>query len=92
MIELKAVRKTFGELAILNDISFSVTPGSRVSLIGPGGCGKSTILKILLGLMPPDGGSVTLMGLDMVKAKERDKRATLAKSASPFNKGHFLTS
>ena len=58
MIHLKSVAKTFGSNEVLKDISFQVKPGERVSLTGPGGCGKTLILKILLGLLEADSGEV----------------------------------
>jgi ABC-type sugar transport system ATPase subunit len=62
MISLRNIKKSFGAETILDGVTFTVEKGERVSLIGPGGCGKSTILKILLGLLPPDEGEVELMG------------------------------
>ncbi len=75
MIELTALRKAFPGTEVLKDISFSVHQGERVSLIGPGGSGKSTILKILLGLVPPSGGEVLLFGrpIHRVGGEEREQ-------------------
>ncbi len=78
---------SFGEVTLLNDITFEVKPGERVSLIGPGGCGKSTILKILLGLLAPDSGEVRLMGADMVAAGEEDKQKVLRQIGMAFQQG-----
>lgn len=66
MIQLKGVKISFGEEPLLKNITFSVGPGERIGLLGPGGCGKTTILKILLGLLIPDEGTVTMMGHDVV--------------------------
>lgn len=87
MISMQNVRKSFGGATLLNDISFSVAKGERVSLIGPGGSGKSTILKILLGLLPPDRGSVELMGVDMLAAEERNKQDVLRRVGMAFQQG-----
>ncbi|MCX6131028.1 MAG: ATP-binding cassette domain-containing protein [Proteobacteria bacterium] len=87
MINLDAVSKSYDKSAVLKNISFQVSSGERVSLLGPGGCGKSTILKILLGLTPPDKGTVQLMGQDMVKSREQDRQDTLRKVGMAFQQG-----
>jgi len=87
MISLRNIRKSFGDAHILRDISISVAPGERVSLLGPGGCGKSTILKIALGLMAPDSGDVELRGHDMMAARESLKRQILRRVGMAFQQG-----
>ena len=88
MISLKGVKMSFGGSTLLKDISFSVAKGERISLIGPGGCGKSTILKILLGSgSARRRGSVRLMDTDMVAATDREKQATLRKVGMAFQQG-----
>ena len=87
MISLRNIKMSFGPEAILDGVSFTVARGERVSLIGPGGCGKSTILKIILGLLPPDEGEVELMGVDMCGRDERAKQQTLTKVGMAFQQG-----
>ena len=48
----------FGELAVLDDVSFTVGAGEVVAIVGPSGCGKSTLLSILGGLLRPHSGAV----------------------------------
>src|SRR5436305_2047663 len=52
----------FGELEVLDDISFRVGPGEVVAVVGPSGCGKSTLLSILGGLLRPAKGEAELRG------------------------------
>src|SRR4051812_41445446 len=52
----------FGELAVLDDVSFTVRAGEVVAIVGPSGCGKSTLLSILGGLLLPTGGAAELRG------------------------------
>src|SRR5688500_14462893 len=50
---------SFGANTVLDDVSFSVGPGHRLGIIGPNGVGKSTLLRIIAGLVPPESGKVT---------------------------------
>jgi ATP-binding cassette subfamily F protein 3 len=59
MITTHNISKSFGIQPILRDISFSINEGERVGLIGPNGCGKTTLLKILAGIETPDSGTIT---------------------------------
>lgn len=61
-IDVQNISHRYDDLAVLNDISFTVEQGSVVTLIGPSGCGKSTLLSILGGLLRPSHGHVYLSG------------------------------
>src|SRR5271170_7814621 len=56
------VTHRFGELPVLDDVSFTVRAGEVVAIVGPSGCGKSTLLSILGGLLEPTSGSAQLRG------------------------------
>lgn len=58
MIIFENVCKSFGGKSVLNGFSFSVGEGERICLMGASGCGKSTVINILLGIIPPDSGTV----------------------------------
>lgn len=58
LIRIDHVSKSFGELSVLDDISFSVEKGEIICVLGPSGCGKSTLLNILAGLSDPDEGEI----------------------------------
>ena len=60
MLQISNVSKSFGDNLILGKVSFSVDAGERVGLIGPNGCGKTTLLKIITGELEPDTGSAWL--------------------------------
>ncbi|CAN8232703.1 unnamed protein product [Cochlearia groenlandica] len=62
LIECKDVYKSFGEKHILKGVSFKIRYGEAVGVIGPSGTGKSTILKIIAGLLAPDKGEVYIRG------------------------------
>ena len=60
MIEVKNIYKKFDDKEVLKDISFSVNNGETLAIVGVSGSGKSTILKIISGLLEPDSGEVIL--------------------------------
>lgn len=55
-IEIRNVRKTFGDFVALDDVSVSVPTGRLTALLGPSGGGKSTLLRVVAGLEVPDSG------------------------------------
>ena len=60
MIQVNGLRKRYGAVVAVDDLSFTVEPGETFALIGPNGAGKTTTLKILLGLARPDAGTVAV--------------------------------
>ena len=64
MIELKAVRKTFGSLVAVNDLTLELDAGQIFGFIGPNGAGKSTTMKILACLLKADAGTARVAGMD----------------------------
>lgn len=63
MLRLNALRKSFGRLTAVNDLTLEIARGELFGLLGPNGAGKSTTVNLSLGLLTPDGGSVSLDGL-----------------------------
>jgi branched-chain amino acid transport system ATP-binding protein len=61
-IELRGIKKNFGDIAILRDIHMSIAQGERHALIGPNGAGKSTTFNMISGYMAPTSGEVLLRG------------------------------
>lgn len=59
------LRKQFGAVKAVDDISFHVSPGEVVGLLGPNGAGKTTVLRMLSGILTPDAGQVLACGYDM---------------------------
>jgi phospholipid/cholesterol/gamma-HCH transport system ATP-binding protein len=62
LIELKGVSKAFGSKVILDNIDLKIYAGEAVGVIGPSGTGKSTILRVIAGLLAPDAGEVYVYG------------------------------
>ncbi|KQV30815.1 ABC transporter ATP-binding protein [Rhizobium sp. Root1203] len=76
VFEVINLRKSFGGLAVTNDVSLSMAPGDRVALIGPNGAGKTTFVNLVTGNLHPDSGQVRLGGETVTKigANDRVKR------------------
>ncbi len=62
MIDVTNLTKSYGKLNVLNELSAHISQGSVCALAGPNACGKTTFIKILLGLVLPDGGEVSIGG------------------------------
>jgi len=65
MIEVKDIRKNYGDIEAVKGISFTVNKGEVYGLLGPNGAGKSTTISILCGLQKPSSGAVTIGGLNL---------------------------
>ena len=61
---LDHVGKTYGGRAVVSDLSYALEPGQVVALVGHNGAGKTTQIKMMLGLTRPDGGRITVLGAD----------------------------
>src|ERR1051325_3847720 len=72
MIETRDLRKSFGSQKVLDGISFKIEEGESVVIIGGSGCGKSVLLKLIIGLMPPNSGDVLIDGESIVHMNERE--------------------
>ena len=62
-IAVRAVTKSYGNVPAVRGVELAVAPGEMVALLGPNGAGKSTTIDMILGLTPPDAGTVSLFGV-----------------------------
>jgi ABC-2 type transport system ATP-binding protein len=74
LVEVSGLVRKYGDLVAANDVSFTVQRGEMFGLIGPDGAGKTTTLRVILGLLPAHGGRVRTCGLDPWKDKEELSR------------------
>ena len=71
LVEASGLTRRFGDVAAVSDVSFTVRRGEMFGLIGPDGAGKTTTLRMVLGLLKADGGSVRTCGLDPFRERRR---------------------
>ena len=69
MLEVKKLKKKFGSNVVLNDISFNVSKGDIISIVGPSGSGKSTLLRCLNLIEKPSSGDIIFEGISLVSKK-----------------------
>lgn len=69
-IEVRGLKKTFGGLTAVDDLSFTASAGEIFGLVGPDGAGKSTTIRMLAGILPPDAGAIHVAGCDVVAEPE----------------------
>jgi len=72
VLELKDVRITFDRDPVLNGVNLTVNPGETRVLLGPAGGGKSVLMKLVNGLMKPDGGTIKVFGEEITTMSERE--------------------
>src|SRR5688500_4669572 len=91
-IVLEHVNLAFDEKVILRDVSFSLLPGHTKIILGASGSGKSTILKLILGLLKPDGGRIYVNGERVDMMSERELMAVRADLGMVFQEGALFDS
>jgi phospholipid/cholesterol/gamma-HCH transport system ATP-binding protein len=70
MISIKNLHKSFGTLHVLRGVSFEIADGETVAIIGQSGCGKSVLLKNIIGLLKPDEGEIVVDTVNVSKARQ----------------------
>jgi ABC-2 type transport system ATP-binding protein len=74
MLTVKHLRKSFGKVLAVNDVSFSVASGQILGLLGPNGAGKTTTVSMVAGLLTPDAGDVLIAGRRLAGDTDPSKR------------------
>ena len=73
ILDIGSLKKSFGGLVVIDDVSFPVTKASKTALIGPNGAGKTTIFNLLSGVYDVDSGSIVLDGVDITRTEAHDR-------------------
>ena len=76
-VVLSHVTFGYGEAPVLRDFSMTIKQGEQITLVGRTGAGKSTVFKLLLGLYPPQAGTVTIGGVDALAISDRTRRSCI---------------
>lgn len=76
VIDVKGLTKRFGDKTAVNGVSIDVGQGEIVGFLGPNGSGKTTSIRMICGLLTPDGGSGTCLGFDVIEESTRIKAET----------------
>ena len=92
IIEVTDLVRTFGDRAVLDDISFNVHRGETLVIMGGSGCGKSTLLRHMIGSMQPTSGSVKLFGEEITTMKEHEIIRVRQRFGMLFQSGALLAS
>ena len=71
MIQIINLKKYFGDKPVLRDVNLTIEPGERIVIMGRSGCGKSVLLKHIIGLLHPDSGKVIIDGVDITGLKQK---------------------
>jgi branched-chain amino acid transport system ATP-binding protein len=81
LLSVEGLARSFGALAVTDDVSFGVEEGRLVALIGPNGAGKTTLIDLISGVLQPDAGRIYFAGLD-ISAVDMPARAALGLARS----------
>src|SRR5678815_4174115 len=92
VVSLERVSLAFDDKVILRDVSFSLLPGHTKIILGASGSGKSTILKLILGLLKPDGGTIVVNGERVDAMSERELMRVRADLGMVFQEGALFDS
>jgi len=82
----------FGDHMVLDDVSMRLSPGEIVVILGASGCGKTTLLRTLVGLRKPDGGRVMMFGRDLYALDDDERDETLKRIGMLFQSGALFSS
>lgn len=82
LVSVANVGFKYDDHTVLHDISFDIMPGDYLGIIGPNGSGKTSLVKLMLGLLKPTSGTITIGGLPVSSAKSRKAVAYIPQNAS----------
>lgn len=87
VLDVRHLTKKFGDFVAVGDISFSVTEGEIMGLLGPNGAGKTTTISMIMSVLAPTSGAITIFGKDLAKHREevlKDMNFSSAYTRAPW--------
>jgi ABC-2 type transport system ATP-binding protein len=87
VVTVSSVTKRYGELVAVDDLTFSLAPGTVTGFLGPNGAGKTTTLRLLLGLAEPDGGEALVFGRRYRELEHPSRRVGAVLESNDFHPG-----
>lgn len=91
VVSMKNISYAYEQSNVLHHVNFEIPRGAFMGLLGPNGGGKTTLIKLILGLLKPDTGSIRLLDQPIDKFKAWDKFGFVSQKANSFNKGFPAT-
>lgn len=91
VIRLENITFSYGDKTILNNVNLNIKRGMFMGLVGPNGGGKTTLIKIILGLLKPNKGSIYLLDQPIDRFKDWNRIGFVSQKANAFNKGFPAT-
>ena len=91
-IQAKNITVAYGSFVLLKEIDFTVNPHDIFIIMGGSGCGKSSLLRVLTGLMPPAHGDILIDGVNFTKASPSERNFLMQKSGILYQSGALFSS
>ncbi len=92
LVEVKDLHKSFGPLKVMDGLDFTLSQGENVAILGQSGTGKSVMLKVIIGLLDPDEGEVSLWGRPIADLEEGELNSLRRKMGMVFQSGALFDS
>jgi branched-chain amino acid transport system ATP-binding protein len=73
LLQLEGLRRAFGSVVVADDLTLSIAAGETLGIVGPNGAGKTSVLNLITGTLPVDGGRVLLDGIDITRMPAHDR-------------------
>ncbi|MFD1849462.1 metal ABC transporter ATP-binding protein [Oceanobacillus bengalensis] len=91
VVSMENVSYAYEQKIVLDSVNFEIPKGAFMGLVGPNGGGKTTLIKLILGQLKPNEGSIKLLNEPIEKFKDRNKIGFVSQKANSFNKGFPAT-
>ena len=92
LVQFRHVRKAFGRKVVFSDLTLDLLRGETITILGASGSGKSVMLKMLIGLLPPDSGEILFNGQNVAKMTEKELMEVRRRVAYLFQGGALFDS